>query len=152
MERLAKVEGQLTYVQKEMKLEKERNARINHGAVRRSYESDAVAFYAVIGTAHDHMGPGQTVVFDHVLTNIDSAQSVGGYSATTGVFTAPVSGVYSFSCTIMAYDNSMTHAGFFRSILGKRHTGILGISRRENPHFGKKINRKIGSIGKSYRM
>ncbi|KAH3889677.1 hypothetical protein DPMN_013738 [Dreissena polymorpha] len=43
-------------------------------------------------------------------------------------------------------------AGFFRSILGIRHTGILGISRRENPRFGKKIIRKIGSIGKNYRM
>ncbi|KAH3708002.1 cerebellin-4-like [Dreissena polymorpha] len=106
---LTKVEGELTEVRGELKHEKERNARLNHGVERRSYEGEAVAFYAVIGTAAEHMGQGQTVVFDRVLTNIDSTNSLGGYSATTGVFTAPLSGVYVFSCTIMAVDAHSTH-------------------------------------------
>jgi len=37
----------------------------------------------------DHMGHGQVMVFDDVMTNIDNTMSVGGYNNSSGIFTAP---------------------------------------------------------------
>ncbi|KAH3708013.1 hypothetical protein DPMN_067452, partial [Dreissena polymorpha] len=65
--------------------------KMKFSAGRLLYEGESVAFYAVIGTATEHMGQGQTVVFDRVSTNIDSTNSLGVYSATNGVFAAPLS-------------------------------------------------------------
>ncbi|XP_052265372.1 ectin-like isoform X2 [Dreissena polymorpha] len=75
----------------------------------------AVAFYAVLANKALNLRKGQTVVFDRVLTNIASTQSGGSYNATTGVFTAPLSGVYVFSCSIMAYDTSFTHVALHKN-------------------------------------
>ncbi|KAH3805790.1 complement C1q tumor necrosis factor-related protein 4-like [Dreissena polymorpha] len=108
-DKIRAIEERLGKVEEELKLEKERNARLSKGAGKRSYEGDAVAFFATIGASVEHLGQGQTVVFDQLLTMIDSTQSLGGYSATTGVFTAPLSGVYVFSCTIMTLDQHTTH-------------------------------------------
>ena len=47
----------------------------------------------------------QTIVFDQVDTNLG-----GGYSNTTGVFTAPVAGTYVFSLTFYMYYPSSSYA------------------------------------------
>ena len=39
-----------------------------------------------------HVGPGKTIVYDSVVTNVG-----GSYNSQTGIFTAPVSGVYVFN-------------------------------------------------------
>ncbi|XP_052279401.1 complement C1q tumor necrosis factor-related protein 2-like isoform X2 [Dreissena polymorpha] len=51
----------------------------------------------------------QIVVFDKVITNIDSTGSIGGYHASTGVFTAPVDSLYVFYATLMAHNNHASH-------------------------------------------
>ena len=42
------------------------------------------------------LGAGQTIVFDEVITNVGN-----GYDNLTGIFTAPVSGVYVFDMALM---------------------------------------------------
>ncbi|XP_052809299.1 complement C1q subcomponent subunit B-like [Mya arenaria] len=82
---------------------------------RQGYEEIEVAFFATIRTSQPHLGQGQIVIFDHVVTNIDSSNSVGGYSPNTGTFTAPVDGLYVFSATLVsAYDQS-NHATVFKN-------------------------------------
>ncbi|XP_052218458.1 uncharacterized protein LOC127836073 [Dreissena polymorpha] len=96
------IKERLAQVEEEQELEKERNFRLNHGPGRRSYKGDAVAFFATIGASVEHLEQGQTVVFDQLLTMLDSAHSVVAYSATTGVFTAPLNGLYVFFVTLLA--------------------------------------------------
>ena len=63
-----------------------------------------MAFSAHISSSHGRgvdegmpLGDKQTVIFDNVFTNIGNA-----YSATNGMFTAPVSGSYAFFLSQMA--------------------------------------------------
>lgn len=51
-----------------------------------------VSFFAKMADENVLLGPEQRVVFNNVLNN-----DMNGYSSTTGVFVAPVSGIYSFS-------------------------------------------------------
>ena len=56
--------------------------------------SSDVAFSAKMPDAQIHLVAGVRVVYSDVINNIGDA-----YNATTGVFTAPVSGIYSFAVT-----------------------------------------------------
>ncbi|KAH3821113.1 uncharacterized protein LOC127832510 [Dreissena polymorpha] len=77
-------------------------------STRQSCEETEVAFFAFIGS-QQHLSAGQIAVFDQVTTNIDTTGSIGGYSASTGVFTAPVDGLYVISATLMAHYNHAAH-------------------------------------------
>jgi len=44
---------------------------------RQGFGEAEVAFHAYITDDLTHIGSGQIVVFDHVVTNIDSTQSAG---------------------------------------------------------------------------
>ncbi|XP_062594880.1 complement C1q-like protein 4 [Saccostrea cucullata] len=57
----------------------------------------AVAFHAKMTNAQNNLKSSQKVLFEHVFLNIG-----GGYNAKTGVFTAPVDGIYRFDWTILA--------------------------------------------------
>ncbi|VDI73943.1 Hypothetical predicted protein [Mytilus galloprovincialis] len=57
--------------------------------------SNKVAFHARL-TPHVALGSTQTVIFDHVITNIGKA-----YNQHTGHFTAPFNGIYVFACTFL---------------------------------------------------
>ncbi|XP_052809400.1 complement C1q tumor necrosis factor-related protein 3-like [Mya arenaria] len=58
---------------------------------------DAVAFTAVINVPYlDLLGAGQTVIFDHVITNVGNA-----FKNATSEFRAPVTGVYVFNFALM---------------------------------------------------
>lgn len=50
----------------------------------------------------DHVQNQSTIVFDKVITSIGS-----GYNNLTGIFVAPMSGIYVFSCSLM--DHSGEH-------------------------------------------
>ncbi|KAH3721492.1 hypothetical protein DPMN_064420 [Dreissena polymorpha] len=52
----------------------------------------------------EHIGLNQNIVFEKVLTN-----EGGGYHPNHGVFTAPQSGVYVFSSSIMATPGGEIH-------------------------------------------
>ena len=58
------------------------------------FVSEKIAFHAYLSSAIHGTTSGQTIVFDRVDTNLG-----GGYSSTTGVFTAPVAGTFVFSLT-----------------------------------------------------
>ena len=53
-----------------------------------------VAFYAYMSTNEVNIGPHHTIIFDHIETNIGN-----GYNGHTGVFIAPINGVYVFFYT-----------------------------------------------------
>ncbi|WAR31329.1 C1QL4-like protein [Mya arenaria] len=55
-----------------------------------------VAFFATISSSFTTSSSYQTLVFDKVLTDVG-----GGYKPGTGVFTAPVNGLYVFSASVM---------------------------------------------------
>lgn len=55
----------------------------------------AVAFLAVLDASLS-LGSGQIIVFERAITNIGQA-----YSSHTGVFTAPVDGIYQFTATLL---------------------------------------------------
>jgi len=63
--------------------------------------SEKIAFHASLSSDIRKTTQGQTIVFDQVDTNLR-----GGYSGTTGVFTAPMAGTYVFSLTFVMYYTS----------------------------------------------
>ncbi|XP_062598315.1 cerebellin-1-like [Saccostrea cucullata] len=64
---------------------------------RSKKEKMAVAFHAMMKTSHSNLKSHQKVIFESVLLNIGR-----GYDAKTGVFTAPVDGIYHFEWTTLA--------------------------------------------------
>ncbi|WAR23088.1 hypothetical protein MAR_036757, partial [Mya arenaria] len=98
---------------------------------RQEVESAEVAFFAYITNDANNIGSNQVVVFDHVITNIDTTNTVGaGYNRVTGTFTAPVDGMYVFSMTLLSqYNDYSTHYAFYQdntpltSIYIHGHTG-----------------------------
>ncbi|XP_052775928.1 complement C1q tumor necrosis factor-related protein 3-like [Mya arenaria] len=97
--------------QKIVELTNEVNDR--NRVTRQDWEETEVAFFAYIRDTTGHIGNQQVVIFDHVITNIDSTNSVGGYDHTTGIFTAPLDGLYEFSMTLLSgFDDTNTHYAF----------------------------------------
>ncbi|XP_062321860.1 uncharacterized protein LOC134023611 isoform X8 [Osmerus eperlanus] len=82
-----------------------------------------VAFYTGL-TDSGHVGPFNTdtsLVYSKVFTNIGNA-----YSPVTGVFTAPVRGVYYIRFTALGYSSPRTVAGvtMFKNNLQIMHNGV----------------------------
>ncbi|XP_052789271.1 cerebellin-3-like isoform X2 [Mya arenaria] len=80
-QRLVNVENKVDNTVKEIQ------ANMNHSPV---------AFFATISSSFTTSSSYQTLVFDKVLTDVG-----GGYKPGTGVFTAPVNGLYVFSASVM---------------------------------------------------
>ncbi|XP_071145123.1 uncharacterized protein [Mytilus edulis] len=57
-----------------------------------------VAFSSTMDSHKENLGIGQTVLFEHVITNIG-----GGFDQNTGTFKAPTAGVYHFDVIIMSH-------------------------------------------------
>lgn len=58
---------------------------------------EPIAFYAYFSNDFKSMPKGSTFLFDVVETNLGN-----GYNKTTGIFTAPTSGLYAFTWTVQA--------------------------------------------------
>ena len=56
------------------------------------------------------LGSGGTLVFDEVVTNIGNV-----YDKDQGFFTAPVSGMYSLSASIMSLQNTKLHCAIVKN-------------------------------------
>lgn len=59
------------------------------------------------------VGARAVVRYDHVVTNLG-----GAYQRTTGIFTAPYRGLYSFSCSLMSSTSNYVHLEIVKN--GKR--------------------------------
>ncbi|XP_071147490.1 uncharacterized protein [Mytilus edulis] len=57
-----------------------------------------VAFSSTMDSHKENLGIGQTVLFEHVITNIG-----GGFDQNTGTFKAPITGVYHFDVIVMSH-------------------------------------------------
>ncbi|KAK3586860.1 hypothetical protein CHS0354_034899 [Potamilus streckersoni] len=66
--------------------------------IKKESEVSRVAFYATVAVSDlFNLGEHHIIVFDHVVTNVGRA-----YHGNTGIFIAPVNGVYFFSVTAMS--------------------------------------------------
>lgn len=63
--------------------------------------------------SHKTIGARAVVRYDHVVTNLG-----GAYRSTTGIFTAPFRGLYSFSYSLMSYPSNEVHLEMVKN--GKR--------------------------------
>lgn len=62
------------------------------------------AFNARVGTSIRNLAENGRVVFNTVVSN----QGLG-YNVSTGIFTAPIGGIYLFDWTILAFSGSNAH-------------------------------------------
>ncbi|KAK3581028.1 hypothetical protein CHS0354_013924 [Potamilus streckersoni] len=65
--------------------------------IKKQTPGGPIAFYATVSVPELHLGDHHTVVFDKIITNVG-----GAYHHNTGIFVAPLSGIYVFSVTAMA--------------------------------------------------
>nr|XP_022302313.1 uncharacterized protein LOC111110210 [Crassostrea virginica] len=77
-----------------------------------------VAFYAYMSSNENSPGPHHTLIYDHEVTNVGN-----GYNKHSGIFTAPVEGVYVFSWTIF-----MSSTGEYMSIVIALNSQPVGAS------------------------
>jgi len=71
-----------------------------------------VAFFATLTSHIVHAGQNQTIAFDRVLTNVGNA-----YNAHVGLFTAPVSGIYVFSVSLLSMPGHTTHFSLYKTVI-----------------------------------
>jgi hypothetical protein len=73
------------------------------------YKKEIPAFSASRSKSQS-LGPGEILLFDKVWTNIGN-----GYNPNTGKFTAPQSGLYQISGTVMSVPGKTLHAYLFKN-------------------------------------
>ncbi|CAC5422206.1 unnamed protein product [Mytilus coruscus] len=90
------------------------------------------AFTATLGTTKvTYIGPSAIVKFNNVVLNRG-----GGYEPTTGKFTAPKSGLYQFSFTIMSYSGGELNMAVVKNrsmIMSLYGPKIHGATETANP-------------------
>lgn len=78
-------------------------------------ESRQIAFSAGLSTTTSSLSPEQVIVFDKMLLSADNTNAPCTYNKATGVFTAPVRGVYFFSITILGGQGVTGHFIFYKN-------------------------------------
>lgn len=81
----------------ELRMEIESLKSTNEGLKSSEGEEPTIAFLAVLNVHRSNLAGKATIVFDTAITNLGN-----GYNSSDGVFTAPYSGTYLFSATILA--------------------------------------------------
>ncbi|KAK3583649.1 hypothetical protein CHS0354_021386 [Potamilus streckersoni] len=77
---------------------KKNDLKVRRNLFERQVQENHVAFHAQVSVPDlVNLGIHQTIVFDKIVTNIG-----GGYHHSTGIFIAPISGVYVFHVTAMS--------------------------------------------------
>jgi len=69
-----------------------------------------VAFLALLSSDLHHEGNNQPIVFDRVVTNVGNA-----YNPHVGSFTAPVSGIYVFSVSLLSMPGHITYCQWVKN-------------------------------------
>ncbi|XP_053403479.1 heavy metal-binding protein HIP-like [Mercenaria mercenaria] len=69
-------------------------------------EARKVAFSARLNTKHSYYSKNEKIIFDDVRYSYG-----GGYSSSTGIFTAPKSGTYLFTFNVQARPYKIAHVG-----------------------------------------
>ena len=88
-----------------------------------------VAFTAVIATrALTELGPGDVLVFERVINNQGN-----GYRGNTGIFEAPVEGVYVFNMDLMIRAGQRQYVQFVKN--GRHVTSNYGDARSANHYI-----------------
>ena len=72
--------------------------------IRQAMTETPVAFLATLTSHVLHAGQNQPIVFDRVVTNVGNA-----YNPHLGAFTAPASGIYVFSVSLLSFPGHATH-------------------------------------------
>jgi len=72
--------------------------------IRQAMTETPVAFFATLTSHIVHAGQNQIIAFDRVVTNVGNA-----YNPHVGAFTAPASGIYVFSVSLLSYPGHTTH-------------------------------------------
>ncbi|KAL4225595.1 hypothetical protein ACF0H5_016283 [Mactra antiquata] len=95
------------------------HSTIQNDSIREKRQAiESVAFTAgVIDFDLKNLGAHQTIIFDHAITNIGNA-----YHTNTGIFTAPVHGVYSFILTFMVVPGK---SAYLEIIAGTRNVNDI---------------------------
>ena len=73
------------------------------------YKNEIPAFSASRSQSKS-LGPGEIILFDKVWTNVGN-----GFNPKTGKFTAPQSGLYQFSGTVMSAKNTLLYVFLFKN-------------------------------------
>ena len=81
--------------------------------------SKTIGFYAKLTKSIPHLGDGQTINFDQVITNAGQA-----YDPSNGHFTVPVSGMYLISTSIMSVAGRNIHCDIVKN--GDTVTSLYG--------------------------
>ncbi|KAH3851283.1 complement C1q tumor necrosis factor-related protein 3-like [Dreissena polymorpha] len=93
------LQNTLVALQKSTRLSRQRwvNAlKKKDGSCKNCRNSATVAFTALLNKPKENIGRGQKIIFQNVVLN-----KGGAYNPRTGVFTAPVTGLYLFSATLL---------------------------------------------------
>jgi len=72
--------------------------------IRQAMTETPVAFFATLTSHIVHAGQNQIIAFDRVVTNVGNT-----YNPHVGAFTAPASGIYVFSVSLLSYPGHTTH-------------------------------------------
>ena len=89
-------------------------------------ETSTVAFYAYMSKNEVNIGPHHTLIFDHIETNIGN-----GYNGHTGIFIAPLNGVYMFFYTTFG-----THPSYMsiQITVNSVPRGVIFVDNRATPY------------------
>ena len=89
-------------------------------------ETSTVAFYAYMSKNEVSIGPHHTLIFDHIETNIGN-----GYNGHTGVFIAPLNGVYMFFYTVFG-----SHPSYMSIEITVKSVprGVIYVDNRATPY------------------
>jgi len=95
----------------------------NTGRSTRIVQNNHISFTAYLDHIVQHLGIGQTIVFNQVLINDGN-----GYNKHTGVFTAPITGTYFFTFSILV-THTATNVRLVKD--GEHLVGAVGYSSTE---------------------
>ncbi|XP_076079194.1 complement C1q tumor necrosis factor-related protein 3-like [Mytilus galloprovincialis] len=112
-------------IQYQLKLVEDNDGTCDCNHIRSTQSSGKVGFLVSYSNSLRNIGNDAIVVYDTVTTNLG-----GGYDKSTGVFNAPIEGLYYFAWTILVHlgISFYTQLNLNYTIVAKNHAGASGMS------------------------